>query len=563
MRSFLIPSKGSRSFWFVFASVASVLFGARTSLADDTPSLVLDPAPAGDRSSFVERAAVRGDFLVATRVVVDYAHAPLVLVGLEQKEDLVVADLTAFHAMATLSLRHRIILTLDVPVSYNRPGDTVKTVTHAPRFSTGFGFGDIRFGARVSLYQSRESPDEGFVIGMSSCFWLPTASLGYAGDGIFRMKGAIVAEGANKRFYWAANAGVRSRPIATLSSIVPTRVGTAIGLGWSGGFFADADRAVAIGAELLGDFTVGGDARLFDPRSTMANLLLTGHYRVAGGPFEVGGSFGPGFGQGAGSPDMRVMVFIGHAPEQTAPPPDRDADGIPDKQDACVSIRGVASSDSLLNGCPEAPTDRDGDAIPDDYDACPTVAGEATHVRQTHGCPKVVDTDGDTVPDATDACPKKPGVRPPAGNGCPKPPPPPPPTATVSETEIVISQQVLFERGTAIIRPESDAIMRDVARVFKEYPEIELVEVQGHTDDTGDPNVNRQLGRDRAESVVAWLVKNGIAKERLTSKGFGADKPIDTNATFDGRAKNRRVEFHILRRKAADKSEPGRAGRAP
>lgn len=565
MRWSLVRSKGVASCWFVVASATSALLGARTSLADETPSLALEPAPAGDRSAFVERAGVRGHLLVAARVAVDYAHAPLVLVDPAQNDDVVVANQTSFHAMASLSLRHRFVLALDVPFSYFRPGPGSTPGSGAPRTTQGAQFGDIRFGARVRLYQSQENPDEGFVIGLSSCFWLPTASDGYAGDGLFRMKGALVAEGAAGRFYWGANAGIRSRPTAVLPGILPTRVGTALGLGLSGGFYADGDRAVAIGAEFLSDFTVGGDVKLFDPRATIANLLLTGHYRIAGGPFEVGGAFGPGLGQGAGSPDVRVMVFLGRAPEQMAPPPDRDEDGIPDKKDACVSIKGIEWPDPLLNGCPEAPADRDGDAIPDDYDACPLKAGEATFVPRTHGCPKIVDTDGDKVPDASDACPKEAGMGPPDGDGCPKPEPKPepPPTATVLDKKIIISQQVLFERGTAVIQPESDAILQDVARAFKEHPEIELVEVQGHTDDTGDDNLNRRLGRERAESVVKWLVKNGIAKERLTPKGYGADKPIDTNATDDGRAKNRRVEFHILRRKEVDKPAETPAGGAP
>lgn len=546
---------GACASWFFVASLMGALLGARTSLADETPSLVLDPAPAGDRAAFVERAAVRGHKLVAARLAIDYAHAPLVLVDSEQNDDVVVANQTTFHALATVSLRHRLILALDVPFSHARSGARSTPGSGAPKITDGADFGDIRFGARVRLYQSKENPDEGFVIGLSSCFWLPTATDGYSGDGHFRMRGAIVAEGANKRFYWGANGGIRSRPASILPGIVPTRVGSALTLGLSGGFYADGDRAVAIGAEFVGDFTVGADARFLDPRATMANLLLTGHYRIAGGPFEFGGAFGPGLGQGAGSSDVRVMVFLGRAPEQMAPPPDRDEDGIPDKQDACVSIKGVAWPDPLLNGCPEAPADRDGDAIPDDYDACPLKAGEATFIPRTHGCPKIADSDGDKVPDAEDACPKEKGVAPPEGDGCPKPEPPPepPPTATVVDKEIVISQQVLFERGTAIIRPESDAILKDVARVFKEHPEIEWVEVQGHTDDTGDTNLNRQLGRDRAEAVVKWLVTNGITKERLTPKGYGADKPIDTNATDEGRAKNRRVEFHILRRKVEEK----------
>lgn len=542
-------------------TLVAALLCSQISLADETPSVVLDPAPAGDRSAFVERAAVRGNWLVAGRVAVDYAQKPLVLVDAEQKDDVVIANQTTFHALATLSLRHRLILALDVPFSYVRPGPTPDPGSGAPRGTDGVEFGDIRFGARVRLYQSRESPDEGFVIGLSSCFWLPTASAGYSGDGVFRMRGGLVAEGVTDRFFWGANAGIRTRPNAILPGILPTRVGTALGLGLSGGFYADRERAIALGAEFVGDFTVGADATLFDPRATIAHALLTGHYRIARGPFEVGGAFGPGLGQSAGNADVRAMIFIGRAPEQMAPPPDRDEDGIPDKRDACANIKGVAWPDPLLNGCPEAPADRDGDAIPDDFDACPTKAGVATFVTRTHGCPKIIDTDGDKVPDEKDACPEEKGVALPEGDGCPKKPEPPPdpPTATVLEKEIVISQQVLFERGTATIRPESDAILKDVVRVFQEHPDIELVEVQGHTDDTGDENLNRQLGRERAESVVKWLVKRGLSRERLTSKGYGADKPIDTNATEEGRAKNRRVEFHILRRKITDKTTTGGA----
>lgn len=551
-----------RNRWLQAASLASGLGFVQLGLADETPSLVLDTAPAGDRSAYVERAAVRGDKLVAARLAIDYAHAPLVLVDAEQQNDVVMANQTTFHALASLSLKHRVLVSLDVPFSYAAGGVRSTPGSGAPRVDNGAEFGDIRVGARVRLYQSKENPNEGYAIGLSSTLWIPSASAGYSGDGSVRVRGAIVAEGTNDRFFWGANLGIRSRPATLMPGILPTRVGSSLGLGVSGGFYADAQRAIAIGTEFVGDFTVGADAQFLDPRATTIHWLLTGHYRIAGSFFEFGGAFGPGIGHGVGSSDVRVLVFLGRAPEQLEPPKDRDEDGIPDKLDACVSIRGVASSEPLLNGCPEAPADYDGDAIPDEYDACPRKAGVPTFVPRTHGCPKIMDTDGDKVPDANDACPTEKGVPPPDGDGCPKKPEPPepPPTATVVDKEIIISQQVLFERGTAVIRPESDAILKDIARVFREHPEIELVEVQGHTDDTGDVNLNRQLGRDRAEAVAKWLVADGIARDRLSPKGYGADKPIDSNATDEGRAKNRRVEFHILRRKAAEPSTPAPGG---
>jgi outer membrane protein OmpA-like peptidoglycan-associated protein len=115
------------------------------------------------------------------------------------------------------------------------------------------------------------------------------------------------------------------------------------------------------------------------------------------------------------------------------------------------------------------------------------------------------------------------------------------------EQEIVLSQQVQFEVGTAVLRPESDFVLSEVARVLGEHPEIELVEVQGHTDESGTPDLNRRLGQERADRVVAWLAAHGVGRERLSPKGYGSDRPIADNATDEGRQKNRRVEFRVLR----------------
>ena len=62
---------------------------------------------------------------------------------------------------------------------------------------------------------------------------------------------------------------------------------------------------------------------------------------------------------------------------------------------------------------------------------------------------------------------------------------------------------------------------------------------------TRSSTVPQRFSADRAASVVKWLVKNGVDKARLTSAGFGPDKPLADNETEDGRYKNRRVEFHI------------------
>jgi outer membrane protein OmpA-like peptidoglycan-associated protein len=116
----------------------------------------------------------------------------------------------------------------------------------------------------------------------------------------------------------------------------------------------------------------------------------------------------------------------------------------------------------------------------------------------------------------------------------------------VREAEIVITQQVQFEVDRAIIKAESDTLLDGIAKVLKDHPEIAKVEVQGHTDDTGKAQHNKELSGQRAEAVRRALVKRGIDGKRLIAKGYGQEKPIAPNDGDLGRAKNRRVQFVIL-----------------
>ncbi|APR87494.1 outer membrane protein OmpA [Minicystis rosea] len=488
--------------------------------ADATPSLAFEPVPAGDRGFGVERAGVRGHLLVSGRVTMGWGREPLTLENEAEVEDRVVSGQMWMHAGVSLSLWHRLVIHADMPFVLHQSGDAAPASGGtAPRLSGAQDVGDLRAGARVVLFASPEDADVRTEIALSAAMWFPTATEGYAGDGSVRGRGAFVASGASRKFFWAFNGGVRSRPGEELDGVLPSRVGTSLVLGGAAGFFVGPRRDVALGAEGIVDLRLGGGARAFDPRATVGQFLLTGHWRILGGPFEVGAAFGPGFARGPGAADYRILGLVGYAPETPPPPPDRDEDGVPDKIDACPDLRGVPARDPLLHGCPEAPPDRDGDGIPDQNDACPKVPGEATGVRATHGCP-----------------------RPP-----PEEKPIETPMAALQEQAIVITQQVQFETGTAVLRAESDAVLSAVARVLAEHPEIELVEVQGHTDDIGTPELNRKLGQDRAESVTAWLVAHGVSRARLVPKGHGADRPLTSNATEEGRGINRRVELKVVR----------------
>jgi OmpA-OmpF porin, OOP family len=132
----------------------------------------------------------------------------------------------------------------------------------------------------------------------------------------------------------------------------------------------------------------------------------------------------------------------------------------------------------------------------------------------------------------------------------PPPPPPPPAKARLVESHIEIDEKVLFDVGKAALLPASQSLLNDVATVLKQHPEVKVLEVAGHTDSTGKPAKNRKLSQDRAEAVRLYLIDQDVAAERLTAKGYGPDKPIAPNDSKEGRDKNRRVEFTVL------KSEP-------
>lgn len=106
----------------------------------------------------------------------------------------------------------------------------------------------------------------------------------------------------------------------------------------------------------------------------------------------------------------------------------------------------------------------------------------------------------------------------------------------------IIANGIRFDVNKASLKPESMGVINEIAALMKEHPEISF-SVEGHTDSDGDDASNLELSEKRAATVINTLVELGIDAQRLSSKGWGESKPIDTNATAEGKANNRRVEF--------------------
>ncbi|MDR6844381.1 OmpA family protein [Flavobacterium granuli] len=229
--------------------------------------------------------------------------------------------------------------------------------------------------------------------------------------------------------------------------------------------------------------------------------------------------------------------------------PDKDKDGVADSKDRCPDVAGPAD----LKGCQDVdkdgvvdiddicpnttagykvdpsgcPWDNDKDGVANEEDLCPDAAGPPA----LKGCS---DTDGDGVTDNTDRCPKEKGNI--ADKGCPT-------IAPVDVKKIAdIAGKLFFENDSAKLKTSSFVQLDYLVVILNRYNATNL-QIEGHTDSNAGDKYNINLSKDRAESVKTYLISKGIEEKRLTALGFGDGKPIESNETSSGRAKNRRVEL--------------------
>src|SRR6478609_9657080 len=453
----------------------------------------LDPAPAGDRMFGVPSPYAAGHLTPHLMLLADYAHNPLKLRSVPDDTDqgAIVANQLFLHLNAGLALWDRLNLDLSVPLAVLQNGDdpTAGGATFSSPNSAQFG--DLRFGLRARLLGEYHDP---FQLAVGGYVWVPTgANDSFVSSGHVRGLPQLILGGRiHERVVWSAAAGPQFQGESTFANVDQ---GTMFKWGAGLGFLLLDNRHLQIGPEAYGSATLR---------------------------------------------DVQKHTPVSAPVAPPPPPPDTDHDGILDAEDACPDVKGIASEDPKKNGCPP-PVDTDGDGIFDPEDACVAVKGVADADPAKNGCPAPVDTDGDGIFDPQDACPAEKGARDddPAKNGCPK-------AVRVVENEIVILEQVQFDTAKATIKSASNPLLDEVAQVLMQHPEMTKIEVQGHTDNRGSAALNKKLSQARADSVRKALIQRGLGAERLVTKGYGPDKPVDENSTEVGRQKNRRVQFVIL-----------------
>ncbi|MSP61177.1 MAG: hypothetical protein EXR72_12695 [Myxococcales bacterium] len=564
------------------------------------------PAVDGYGIFTVERAEVGKQWDFGFRLLVDYAHQPLRLnmkdgTGTPFRYAVMTYQLTA-HLGLHMSLADWLELAIVAPVSAQGYGQVYGSIDD-PLHPTGFyaGASPTNVGApnaapqdtRVALKLAipRLGPVGIAVIAEAT---LPFGDeSAFLGDRGFTFRPTAVIDLTLGKFTAALNAGyvlrqqtfvlepqdtsAKRRPAATLIEVDDE-------LAFSVGAAYRIIPLLGIGAEVYGLFplataaasperTAAAPDRVLD---ALAGLhLFPGRdltIAVGGGagllPLSsrhdtfrvfVGLSWAPvegaraaSFGAGAADSDGDGIPDVvdtcpkeaedkdGFDDEDGCPEPDNDQDGVADGQDKCPNAPEDKDGFQDDDGCPEL--DNDGDGIPDSADTCPGEPEDKDGFQDEDGCPDL-DNDGDGIGDDKDRCPNEPETRNGVDDedGCPD-------TGgqvAIGQGKVEIPEQVQFETGRATILARSFSLLERIAEKLR-TADVKKVRIEGHTDDSGGVKKNQDLSQARADSVLEFLVKKGVEATRLQAAGYGSSRPIASNKSADGRAKNRRVEFIIV-----------------
>jgi outer membrane protein OmpA-like peptidoglycan-associated protein len=539
----------------------------------------------------VESGDILPKFEYRAALTFHYEKDPLVVIEDGKRVGALVGTRIGVHVSGAFSITDWLDVSLQLPVILSQSGDDLTAHGYAP-FSSGVAAGTPWLGVRGGLLQERRGQAVDLSLGLA--LGVPVGSV--AALSRDNLVSVIPSVGFGRTLTsWlrlGASVGVLVRNSQSLSSGggVSDQVGSLV---------TPSLILSTLGDGLRGELSTRGDL----PRSHThigAELDLGLRYPLFD-LFEVYAVGGPGFGSLPGTPSFRVLAGIALAPKAKrlaacvegqqyelarCPELDLDADGIPNGGDACPKEPGVVAKqgcpdvdtdqDGLMDsvdacptkagpkerqGCPEP--DTDGDGLVDSLDACPNVAGPSTYkgcpdsdgdgiidrddacpnqagLVELKGCPDV-DTDGDSVVDRLDACRTVPGPK--ENGGCPAAQKQ---LVVITRDRLVILEKVSFDTGKTVVLPKSFALLQQVAGLIKDHPEVQHVSIEGHTDSRGSREANVKLSEGRAEAVRQWLLKQGIAADRMSSKGFGPDRPIEPNDTAKGREANRRVDFVII-----------------
>ncbi len=492
----------------------------------------------------------------------NYSKNPLVRMNADNtRAEALVSDHATAHLLFSLGLWDRVDLGIDIPLTVWQQGSSVPGGLVALE-DAGAGIGDLRLVPKVQLLSSRTTrSSNGAALALLVDMYVPTGDSSRLQGGDFRIGPRLAFDFIVEQARIAANVGYQYREEHKLENLTVRDT-----LSWNLGLEVPLSEEFRVTAEVFGKLTPA--ASVIERSNSPTEILLGGKYQT-GRIFATAGG-GAGLVNGYGTPDFRLFAGFGFAPpmpraaveevfectpanvETTCteiPAPSCDGEtlvlvhaGCEDNsctysrveskcgqgticgQDTQGQAACIAKPDcSVSSDCktPSAPTCKD--------DTLTTFAGlcEAGTCRyepvRTH-CPEFTECGLDTGEAACVPIIDK---------------------VVIENKKIQILDTVHFAYNSDVIEERSFNLLKQVAQVIKNHPEITMVRIEGHTDDRGTHAFNMDLSARRAEAVRAFLIEQRIAPDRLYSKSFGPDRSIQSNKSEAGRAANRRVEFHI------------------
>ena len=476
----------------------------------------------------------------------NYAHRPLELVTGEGD---LVADLVRYQLNMDLLLAigffDRLEVGLDLPVTLAQGSDDLSIVGHEAGTTLAGGLGDIRIVPKLRIL-TRGPATLAFAAPLS----VPSGNDDrFLGDASVSFSPLIIVSFESQYFDLSLNTGYRIRKDQSV-------------------WFDDSQKWVTVDDEIFGSLglripfwkrklhllaDISASSAVAEQDKEEVPVEVLGGLR-AYLPFGLTATVGSGAGvtHGTGAPQFRVFWAVGyHYPDIPEPPryapavdPDPDKDGILGAADKCPGDAEDKDGFQDEDGCPDG--DNDGDGIPDGKDKCPDKPEDRNGFQDDDGCPDAdrKDSDNDGIPDARDRCPDKPeiynGVA--DDDGCPDQSAGP---VQIQHGKITVPP-VFFATNKDVILHLSFPVLQMVAVTLTSNSWVKKVRIEGHTDNRGDDKVNLELSQRRAESVMRFLIQNGVDASRLEAKGFGETRPVADNRAREGRARNRRVEFIIV-----------------
>jgi outer membrane protein OmpA-like peptidoglycan-associated protein len=550
------------------------------------------PAPTSEDGLALFLPRTLGHLRPSFGLTLDYTHQPLVIARPDNDaESALVKNRLSAHVTAALGLGTRFEAFVRVPVLLMSRGDPPSVAIVGEGVPRSGAFGALQLGASARLAGEDDGPT---LLGASAWVEAPTGSdESLTGDDGVGFGGLLSGSYTSDRFALALNAGGRYRPRRRYGS---AKLGSEVMLSAGAYFFAN-ERLTFLG-ELVGAIARRDSG---SPTQNAPYELLAGARYATSFQVLFTGAAGLGLTQTVGVPDARALLQAAYpvpraarkradqdhdgidderdgCPEQPedrdgfqdgdgCPDLDNDQDGIADGSDRCVDDPEDADGIDDEDGCPDGDNDQDGvsdttdkcpnaaedvdgfqdddgcpdldndqDSLLDPHDQCPLEPEDSDGFQDEDGCPDA-DNDKDGVVDVDDNCPTVPG--PVETKGCPS-------AVRIDRTQIRILERIEFQTLRAEIRPESLGILDQIRSALEVNPQLRRVRIEGHTDNRGPNLPNEKLSQRRAESVMKYLIKEGIDPSRLEAKGWGEERPLVKNDSEENMQINRRVEFHIV-----------------